>query len=220
MMTIGDGTLAVPNDDVRPFDPAEWLASFASWGGYWIVRDPNMERPELRQFKASPFDAVLADRGKYIAAALTVVRAYAAAGFPNALPALASFEDWSRLVRSALVWLGREDPVKTMEAARSEDPITSQLRALFHAWHSGAASKELTAGGIKQLADETMQSNRIRPDLHQALLDVAEGRSGEIDGKRLGHYLGKHKGRVIDGLKLDVRVDAHSKQNLWMVVRV
>jgi len=42
MMTIGDGTLAVPNDDVRPFDPAEWLASFASWGGYWIVREGRL----------------------------------------------------------------------------------------------------------------------------------------------------------------------------------
>ena len=38
--------------------------------------DAKLERPELRQFKSNPFATVLADRGKYIAAALTIVRAY------------------------------------------------------------------------------------------------------------------------------------------------
>jgi putative DNA primase/helicase len=32
--------------------------------------DPDVERPELRVFHSNPFDAVLADRGKYVAAAL------------------------------------------------------------------------------------------------------------------------------------------------------
>jgi putative DNA primase/helicase len=36
--------------------------------------DPEMERPELRQFRSDPFKTVVADRGKYVAAALTVVR--------------------------------------------------------------------------------------------------------------------------------------------------
>ena len=39
MTTIDDGALAAPSDYARLFDPAEWLTSFASWGGYWIVRD-------------------------------------------------------------------------------------------------------------------------------------------------------------------------------------
>jgi putative DNA primase/helicase len=38
--------------------------------------DPNMERPELRTFCSNPFDTVLADRGRFVAAALTVGRAY------------------------------------------------------------------------------------------------------------------------------------------------
>ena len=45
--------------------------------------DPRMERPELREFKGNPEDMVLADRGKYIAACLTICRAYIAAGRPN-----------------------------------------------------------------------------------------------------------------------------------------
>jgi hypothetical protein len=84
--------------------------------------DPKLENPELRQFANNPFAAVLADRGAYIAAALTVCCAYAAAGRPNPPPRLASFESWSDTVRSALVWLGKVDPVESMELARADDP--------------------------------------------------------------------------------------------------
>ena len=73
--------------------------------------DPGVERPELRQFDFDPVDRVLADRGKYIVAALTICRAYCVAGRPNRAPKLASFEGWSDTVRSALMWLGKKDPV-------------------------------------------------------------------------------------------------------------
>ena len=57
--------------------------------------DAEMERPELRQFTGNPVQTVLDDRGRYVAAALTVARAYQAAGCPGQLSPLASFEDWS-----------------------------------------------------------------------------------------------------------------------------
>jgi putative DNA primase/helicase len=47
--------------------------------------DPAMERPELRVFATSPLDMILAKRGHYIAAALTVVRAYLVACFVRSL---------------------------------------------------------------------------------------------------------------------------------------
>ena len=62
-------------------------------------------------FKGDPMQDILANRGNYIAAALTICRAYIAAGRPNQLPQLASFGEWSDTVRSALVWLGEADPV-------------------------------------------------------------------------------------------------------------
>lgn len=60
--------------------------------------DPNLERPELRQFRGNPFATVLSDRGRYIAAAITIVSAYLIAGEPDLQPSLASFDDcrdWS-----------------------------------------------------------------------------------------------------------------------------
>lgn len=183
--------------------------------------DPNMERPELRQFKKSPMDQVLSDRGKYVAAALVVARAYAAAGYPDQLPALASFEDWSRIVRSALVWLGKPDPVKTMEAARADDPTTSSLRAALVAWHGAVGSSPLTTGKIIDAAKRLDPlGNRINGDLYQALVDVAEERGGGINARKLGCWLARHRGRVVDGLKFVDEEDSHAKQKAWAVMRV
>ena len=99
-----------------------------------------MEQPELRQFKFDPVARVLADRGKYIAAALTICRAYMVAGKPNPAPKLASFEGWSDTVRSALIWLGKEDPVKSMETARAEDPERIELSDMLEAWERSLVS--------------------------------------------------------------------------------
>ncbi len=182
--------------------------------------DPDMERPELRQFEGDPVAKVFADRGRYIAAALTVVRAYVAAGFPGVLPSLASFEDWSRLVRSALVWLGCVDPLETMNKARGEDPVTSTLTALFGHWYQAADGIARTVGQVKELASEKdMAGNMIRPDFAEALSSIAESRTGGINSAKLGKYLASYQGRIVDGLKLTCTEDGHAKQKLWKVVR-
>jgi len=93
--------------------------------------DANRERPELRAFTANPVAMVLANRGHYVSACLMIVRAYIVAGKPERLTPIASFGDWSDLVRSALVWLGCDDPALSMEAARADDPELAQLRELL-----------------------------------------------------------------------------------------
>ena len=183
--------------------------------------DPDMERPELRQFAGDPVAKVSADRGRYIAAALTVVRAYVAAGFPGVLPALASFEDWSRLVRSALVWLGRVDPLETMNRARDDDPITSTLTALFGHWYQAADGIGRTVGQLKELAFEKgpFGEGLIRPDFAETLLSIAESRPGEINSRKLGVYLSRYQDRIVGGLKLTASEEGHAKQKLWKVTR-
>lgn len=182
--------------------------------------DANMERPENRQFKAKPFDMIMADRGGYIAAALMVARAYAVAGYPDELPALASFEDWSKLVRSALVWLGRTDPLKSMDKARAEDPTLEALGALFVTWYDADNSHGFTTGELKKLVDTTDAfGGIIHVNLRAALTEVASDRSGGIDPRVLGQYLGRNKGRIVQGIKLVVADDNHAKQKVWRVVK-
>jgi putative DNA primase/helicase len=182
--------------------------------------DPDVERPELRVFHSNPFDTVLADRGKYVAAALIIVRAYVVAGCPATLPPLASFEDWSRLVRSALVWLGRPDPCETMNKARSEDPITSSLSNLFMSWHGAVGGSTHTVGAIKDTAAlNDVHGRFVHSGLREALVDVADDGRGGVNSKKLGHFLKRYEGRIISGLKLLSEEDTDSKQKVWRVVK-
>ena len=84
--------------------------------------DPGCERPEDRVFEFDPVARALERRAEYVAAALTVVRAYVVAGKPDVgLPPFGSFEKWSTLVRASLVWAGACDPCESREAVMSDD---------------------------------------------------------------------------------------------------
>jgi putative DNA primase/helicase len=150
------------------------------------------------------------------------VRAYIAAGCPDELPPLASFEVWSRIVRSALVWLGRADPVDTMDRARADDPVISSLTAVLTTWHDTMGSTARTTGAVKEQAElRNPLGNPANGELYQALADVADDKRNGIDAKRLGHFLGRHQGRIVEGYKIVASDgDSHAKQRRWKVVRV
>jgi len=179
--------------------------------------DAAMERPELRQFDFDPIARILADRGAYIAACLTICRAYLVAGRPGLAPKLASFEGHSDVVRSALIWLGREDVVKSMEAARAEDPEQAELSEMLEAW-----ARVIGVGDQSRvkLADVILRGMAVvrpnmvdldnpsimepkHPDLYAALEAVAlrtTGKRGQKpDGKMLGDWMRRFRGRVVDG---------------------
>jgi hypothetical protein len=180
--------------------------------------DANMERPELRQFGGNPVATVLADRGRYVAAALTVLRAYVAAGSPGRARRLASFEGWSDTVRSALIWLGRADPVATMEVARAEDPLMALLRAVLGSWaaHFGTGRAAWrTAADVLHVA-EGFDAADTFPALKEAVLAVASNR-GRPDARTFGRWLSRHRGRIVDGLRLEGEVDAHGHAARWWV---
>jgi putative DNA primase/helicase len=183
--------------------------------------DPDVERPELRLFKSSPFDAVLADRGKYVAAALTIARAYAVAEFPSMLRPLASFEDWSKLVRSALVWLDRPDPCETMSRARAEDPITASLTNLFTSMYAVNQSIAQTAGQIKDAASiNDSFGGLVNTNLRESLIEVAGDRNGAINTQKLGLFFKRYEGRIIAGLKLSSEPAVGTTQKAWKVSKV
>ena len=177
-----------------------------------INLDAAMERPEVRQFKFDPVEMVLVDRGKYVAAILTICRAYFVAGRPNKAPRLASFESWSDTVRSALIWLGKADPVKSMESAKAEDPESTELGNMLEGWAAaigiGSGSRVKLAGAILKgmntsRPDGMPELEPTYPEFHAALMAMAfksTGKRGQQpDAAMLGNYLRRFKGRVIDG---------------------
>jgi putative DNA primase/helicase len=179
------------------------------------VLDANMENPEKRTFSGNPLAMIQRNRGNYIAACLTIGRAYIAAGKPNPLTPLPSYERWSDLVRSALVWLGYTDPVETMESARGADPVRQDRARIFGAWRDELTVDErYLAADVADLAIARFDydGSFVRPALRTALLDIAveKGSGGtQIDARRLGIWLKKNENTVANGHKLTVdRTDA------------
>jgi hypothetical protein len=165
------------------------------------------ERPELREFEADALAAVAADRGAYVAAALTIVRAYLAAGSPKICKPFGSYAAWSNMVRSPLVWLGEPDPIISMEGLRAEDVELNNICEFFTLWmYYGLAldTPYLTATIIEE-ARAAAPANYWGPrELEPFLLRVAAARSdpSRISPDRLGHWLRRISGRIVTVLDM------------------
>jgi putative DNA primase/helicase len=162
--------------------------------------DANLENPEMREFNGNPLAAVQRDRGQYIAAALTIPLAYLAAGCPEKRPPLVSFEEWSRIVREPLVWLGCGDPVATQEKLRTNDPRKAEAIAIFEAWKS-----EIGLGRDRRcMTKDIIACAEVHEKFREALLAVATQRGSErkIDANQLGKWLPLHEGTIVSGCKL------------------
>lgn len=181
--------------------------------------DAEVERPEDRQFTFDPVMRVAADRGRFVAAGMTVIRAYVAAGQPGKLPQLASYGSWSDRVRSALVWLGEADPALTMRAVRDADPVLSMLCSVMQAWLEAFGDAGMTgAEVVAELSsfDHTTDHGARLAALRAAIAPVAAVR-GVIDASRLGYWLRQSKGRPVAGLKFISSLD-RMKTAVWRVV--
>jgi hypothetical protein len=178
--------------------------------------DPGIEQPELRTFAHNPIAMVKGDRPRYVAAALTVLRAWLTAGKPQFTRRpgpLASFGEWSVLVRDALCWLGQADPCTLIEVSRAEDPDRNKLHALLEAWSAAIGEQRVTVKEVIAAAGIGRAENTATV-LRDALKAVAApfARTGDtVDPLRLGQYLGSHAGRVIDGLVIIREPKIHGK---------
>ncbi|TAN62713.1 MAG: hypothetical protein EPN20_10660, partial [Magnetospirillum sp.] len=162
--------------------------------------DPACECPENRDFDFDPVEIVAVNRGAYVAAALTVLRAFHVAGRPQQRHPLGSFGEWSRLIRDALIWAGEADPMDTVSEVKASNPHRQALGAVLEAWGAAFDDRVVTT---REVADGSRWSPAApdTPSLREALLLVAEDR-GEVNPVRLGKWLGKIKGQVIGGRKI------------------
>lgn len=187
--------------------------------------DAKEERPELRSFNADPLELVLDDRDKYVKAVLTIVRAYIAAGRPKRAPHVGSFKQWSDMVRSALMWLGEADAMLTMSKVREEDPVLQNISAVLSSMRDCiGCDTRITAAEMLKLAmrgDTGISGANDEEDKYEifynALLSAASSLTGRITPKELGKWLGRHKGRIVNGLRLEGRNPTGGQPSVWWV---
>lgn len=147
------------------------------------------------------------NRGKLVAAALAIPAAYIQAGRPRqAIPRFGSFEGWSDLVRSALVWAGLPDPAANRLAIRREsDSELGAMSFVLEKWNlvdlaeSGITASEF----IERVFGKGHDSG---PDDYAELRDVLRGILKRVDAREFGYKMRKYQGRIISGRMLDVRI--------------
>jgi putative DNA primase/helicase len=187
--------------------------------------DAKMEKPAEREFRADPVATVLADRPTYIAACMTILRAYQAAGSPKVIKVpMNSFGEWSGIMRSALVWLGCADPCETIQKARDEDPELQRIAAFVAAARPliGSDKTAKTARDIANLGMKTESGfgmgdyRPVNPDLHNVISEFAD-RGSAINFRRFGNWLSDIGLKVVDGLRVAVKYDTCRKINTYFI---
>ena len=185
--------------------------------------DPECERPDEREFSRDLYEWVPANRASLVVAALTALRAYIVAGKPRQdFKPLGGFADWSGLVRSALVWLGEEDPLTGRDSIEDADLERAKLRSLLLAWHHAfrtapATSKEAIFKATPRTDPQTREEIIDSPELRDALLEFFKDRNGNINSRLLGEYLGQNARRIESGARFETAGLSHSAK-LWKVV--
>ena len=178
-----------------------------------IHLDPGCEVPAARSFtRPELVRDVLLERGRYVAAALTIVRAWIVAGRPKAdCKSMAGYGDWSDLCRQPLLWLGLADATESVFEAMAEDPDRETLDRLLTGWQSAFGR---TAAMVRDAIRASAFGDE-HAELREVLHDIADER-GEINRRRLGWWIRRHAGRIVDGRRF-VRASGNRSAEAWRV---
>jgi hypothetical protein len=174
------------------------------------------ERPEERaDFRHRDLLAwVRGQRFRLLGAALTLLRAYCVAGRPDQrLKPWGSFDGWSALVRSAVVWAGLPDPGETRAILRqAADTDAGALAALLDALNQ--LDPDCHGLTCAEIVEQAKSPAAPPPEWHAGLRDAIEALAGRLDPQRLGYKLRGYRKRVVGGLYLD-RAGTHAKTVRW-----
>jgi hypothetical protein len=173
-----------------------------------IVIDPRMEKPEERTGFTYPdlLSWVSDHRAELVTAAITVMLAYAQAGWPpQTTQSYGSFERWYERICGALMWAGYPDPCDGRQAlqAEVEDELLN-FRQLVLCWYACYHATLSTPRTLKNVANESeRQVDPQSPNEWNELRDALGAFDPKYDGKHLdtrpaGYALRKYKGRVVD----------------------
>ncbi len=179
-----------------------------------INLDPGCEVPATRTFaRPNLVRDVLHERGLYVSAALTIIRAWVVAGRPKSLSrSLAGFEEWSDHCRQPLLWLGLEDPTESVFLAMNEDPDRETLGRILSAWQDVFGTK---AAMVRDAVNSNSEFNDAHVELREVLRDIADER-GQINRRRLGWWIKRQAGRIVDGRRF-VRGVSRRSAETWQV---
>ena len=125
---------------------------------------------------------------------------------------LAGYADWSDLCRQPLLWLGCADPAVSVFKAMAQDPDRETLGRLLSAWQAAFGR---VPGMVREAVKLVESSRSEHQELGEVLRDIAEER-GLINRRKLGWWIRRHVGQIVDGLRF-VRSSGNRSAEGWQV---
>lgn len=182
-----------------------------------INLSPECETPAARSFSRPDLvREVLQARGRFVSAALTIIRAWVVAGRPQMLcKALAGFGEWSDFCRQPLLWLGVDDPTVSVFEAMAEDPDREILVRFLDAWMTAFGR---TGAMVRDAIRRSAASGDKDAELRDVLEEIA-GEKGAINPRKLGWWIRRHAGRIVDSRRV-VRATGNASSERWRVEAV
>jgi putative DNA primase/helicase len=170
------------------------------------MMDAKIENHWKRKFTLNPVEMARTDRGDYVKAILTILKAYHVAGCGVNFDSFCGYEEWSRLVRGAVVWVGLPDPFGSIEVVATEDPEKIDLFLVCSQWETRMGRANTTIAKVINMACMTDQQETgpvlKYPEFHDILFKITGSKDGFINSTRLGYWLREHKDVVVSGKKL------------------
>ncbi len=187
-----------------------------------ITLDPACETPAARDFSKQPVKDVRANRGHYVSLALIIIRAWHCAERPKTeCKTIASYVDWSDYCRQPLLWLGLSDSAACIFEAMNDDPDRELLGDFLQSWFKRfGKTSTLVKDVIAAAQTRGFSQEYTNETLLEAITDIAGERDGSINRKRLGWWIKRHAGRVVDGLRFVHDKSVTSNATKWKVESV
>jgi len=179
-----------------------------------INLDPGCENPEARDFKNPDLlDEILQNRGKYVSAALTIIKAWICSGKPKTkCKPLGSYGKWMDFCCQPLMWLGCPNPTNSIYETINDDPERDHLGRLLALWHESYGKEGL------RVRDLIVHANRS-VELSELLEDIAYDPREKINRRVLGRWLKRNANKRVDGLRL-VKASGRRSVEMWRVEKV
>jgi len=153
-------------------------------------------------------------RPALIVDALTVLRAFYVEGCPQQSPEpFGSFEEWSRVVRGALIWLGESDPCLTTAESESDNIEAETLHALLDAMRARFGNRFVKARDIMEAASGDTPDDDPFAARNRRLERAIEA-ARCMSAVELGNYLNENRDKVVGMLQLQ-RPRTKSHANVW-----
>lgn len=171
------------------------------------------KRFDAGRFKYMPLNSYLLEhRPALIAAALTVMRGYFAAGCPEVKSRKSRYPEWQQFCSDPLVWLGLSDPVLAFDRAVKGDPQREMFADLLRSWLKVKVGKPSDWRTTKEVLGIE--------GTHEAIAAARAVTVERLTVRNATEYLEKKVDETVEGWRLEKAGGTMKHATTWRLVEV